>query len=69
MADRDTCSDTGRMGDGSNVQRAERLGHVNSGASTVAEQNALGGYNKTDLPEGGQRPMQTHTTGSRGTNS
>lgn len=64
---RDTCTDSGRMGDGSNVQRADRYtGPMDFSPTTIEEQADLGGYNRTDIPVGGQRPMQKTTVGLRG---
>lgn len=65
MAIRDRASDTGRMGSpGQN--RGDFLVPMDMSASTIEEQNALGGYNKSDLPVGGVRPMQKHSVGLRG---
>lgn len=64
MAARDTCSDTGRTGDGSKLLRNEYLVARDFGPTTLAEQDALGGYNKVDLPEGGTPPRQSKAWGS-----
>ena len=65
MAFRDDCTDSGRLGQATNVQRAEGYtGPMDFGITTVAEQNAAGGWNKTDVPVGGPPNRQKYSTGS-----
>lgn len=67
MATRDDCTDSGRLGQATNVQRAEGYtGPMDFSPTTVAEQNDAGGWNKTDVPVGGPANRQKHSTGSRG---
>ena len=61
---RDTCSDDGRIGDGSKQLRTEYLQRPDFTANTIAEQNEMGGYNRTDRPVGGPGPQQRYTHGS-----
>jgi hypothetical protein len=63
MAIRDRASDLGRLGS-PGQDRADFGAPMDFGASTLAEQNAAGGWNKADLPVGGVPASQEHTVGS-----
>lgn len=65
MAWRDAASDTARLGHGdSPVRRRDLCVEQDFTPNTIAEQNAQGGYNRTDMPSGGQGPQQKTTVGS-----
>lgn len=65
MAWRDSNSDSGRLGGASSSRYGQNVAR-DFGPTSIAEQNAAGGYNKTDLPEGGPPPRSPYTVGSRG---
>lgn len=65
MAYRDSNSDSGRLGGPSSSRYGENVAR-DFGPTSIAEQNAAGGYNKTDVPEGGTPPRSKYTFGSRG---
>lgn len=62
MAWRDACADDGR--DGAKQLRDQEKVSLDFSPTTIAEQNAAGGYNKTDRPVGGNVPVQKNSTGS-----
>lgn len=68
MAYRDSCSDTGRMGDGSNAQTPSAMPNIacDFGPTSLEDQSDMGGYNRTDVPVGGTPPRSKYTSGLRG---
>lgn len=65
MSTRDRNSDTARLGGGASSTRASsELWPQDLGISTIADENAQGGFRKTDLPVGGPGPRDKFTYGS-----
>jgi hypothetical protein len=70
MVWRDEASDTGRLGSSDSPVRGTALCvEQDFSPTSIAEQNADGGWNKTDQPVGGPAPDLGYTIGSRGTNA
>lgn len=65
MATRDSSSDSGRLGGPASSTRANSETYLlDFGVTTIAEENANGGYRKTDKPVGGPAPRDEYTYGS-----
>jgi len=64
MACRDRNTDSGRLGDAVTSRADSELWPQDLGISTIADENALGGFRKTDLPVGGPAPRDKFTYGS-----
>lgn len=65
MSYRDSAADSARLGQGdSPVRRREQCVEQDFTPDTIAEQNAQGGYNRTDMPSPGPGPQQKRTVGS-----
>lgn len=63
MVARDECSDTARTGGGT-TGRGGYLMPQDFRPTTIAEQNMMGGFNRTDLPVGGEPNRQRVSSGS-----
>ena len=61
---RDEATDSGRLGQGRPLTGDKLNVQQDFGPTSIAEQNMLGGYNKTDVPAGGMPPRARMTTGS-----
>jgi hypothetical protein len=65
MSTRDRNSDSGRLGGPSSSVRANSETYdLDFGISTIADENANGGWRKTDKPVGGPAPRDKYTYGS-----
>lgn len=65
MSTRDRNTDSGRLGEGASSLRANsETWPQDFGPSTIADENANGGFRKTDKPVGGPGPRDEYTYGS-----
>jgi len=65
MSTRDRNTDAARLGGSASSTRANSETYsMDFGPTTIAEENANGGYRKTDKPVGGPGPVDRYTYGS-----